>query len=212
MKNIVILFLTTAVLTSFPGVLHAAVGCDLNDPDRDVRRLFPGSTSYKTNYISIDKKGGSVLLRQIEKRLGDKFKGLYETIDVPYTVYEIFRGKKKIGYIHGINQKGTYGGIQVFLCLNMKGNIRNFYFQRLTSRKAARLRSRSFGAQFIGLNLGNFYNYDVALKKATGRVAGIRNPAPGARPDFYSTLRAVKKNLIIMDEFFFGNMYLKFFK
>jgi hypothetical protein len=38
--------------------LYAAVGCDLNDPDRDVKRLFPGSTGYKTLYVSITKKGG----------------------------------------------------------------------------------------------------------------------------------------------------------
>ena len=35
-----------------------AVGCDLNDPDRDVARLFPESTGYKTIYTSILKKGG----------------------------------------------------------------------------------------------------------------------------------------------------------
>ena len=38
--------------------LYAAVGCDLNDPDRDVKRLFPGSTGFKTLYVSISKKGG----------------------------------------------------------------------------------------------------------------------------------------------------------
>ena len=38
--------------------LLAAVGCDLNDPDRDVKRLFPGSTGFKTLYVSIDKAGG----------------------------------------------------------------------------------------------------------------------------------------------------------
>ncbi|HNV48960.1 MAG TPA: hypothetical protein PKJ16_18100, partial [Spirochaetota bacterium] len=88
---------------------YAAVGCDLNDPDRDVKRLFPGSTGYKTQYVSIDKKGGAALLARIEQRLGDKFQGLFETIDVPYTVYEVYRGTQRIGYIHGVNQKGKFG-------------------------------------------------------------------------------------------------------
>ena len=42
----------------------AAVGCDLNDPDRDVSRLFPESTGYKTSYASIDKQGGEPMLRR----------------------------------------------------------------------------------------------------------------------------------------------------
>src|SRR5512136_1552321 len=74
-----------------------AVGCDLNDPDRDVSRLFPESTGYKTIYVSIDRKGGEPLLAKVEARLGDKFHGIYETIDVPYTLYEIYANKKKIG-------------------------------------------------------------------------------------------------------------------
>ncbi len=74
-------------------VLMAAVGCDLNDPDRDVKRLFPDSTGYKTIYVSIAKKGGAELLRSIEDRLGDRFQGLFETADVPYTMYEVYRGR-----------------------------------------------------------------------------------------------------------------------
>jgi hypothetical protein len=192
----------------------AAVGCDLNDPDRDVARLFPGSTSYKTSYVSIQQKGGEGLLAKIEERLGDKFHGLYETIDVPYTVYEIYQGKEKIGYIHGVNQKGQYGGLQVFLALDLEGNIRSFYYQKLTSRYGKQLRDRKFGQQFVGLSLKDFYNYDVLSGKMTGpsRVGQIKNPAPEAESDFRVSLRAVKKNLILMDEFVCGNIYLKDFK
>ncbi len=86
---------------SLPGAspAWAAVGCDLNDPDRDVARLFPESTGYKTIYTSILKKGGEPLLATVEKRLGDKFQGIYETIDVPYTIYEIFTGQEE-GRLH----------------------------------------------------------------------------------------------------------------
>jgi len=191
--------------------LYAAVGCDLNDPDKDVARLFPGSTGYKTFYMSIDKKGGEALLKEIETRLGDTFQGLYETSDVPYTVYEIFKGAEKIGYIHGVNQKGQYGGIQVFLALDMEGNIKTFYFQKLTSRAAKELRNEAFGQQFTGLNLTDFYNYDVKTgKNATpGKLDAIKNPSPEAESDFKAALRATKKNLILMDEFVLGNKYLK---
>jgi hypothetical protein len=188
------------VLAGYTGA-WAAVGCDLNDPDRDVARLFPESTGYKTNYVSIDRKGGEPLLRKIETRLGDKFHGIYETIDVPYTIYEIYANKKKIGYIHGVNQKGQFGGIQVFVSLDLEGRIKAFYIQKMTSKYAGKLRDASFGRQFLGLTFKDFDLYDVVSGKAFGKVDAIKNPAPEAESDFKAALRATKKNLILMDEF-----------
>jgi hypothetical protein len=199
-----------AMLLSFLMVLAgyapawAAVGCDLNDPDRDVARLFPESTGYKTIYTSIQKKGGEKLLATVERRLGDKFKGLYETIDVPYTIYEIFTNKQKVGYIHGVNQKGQFGGIQVFVVLNLEGTMKGFYIQKMTSQYAGKLRDAKFGRQFVGLTLKDFEQYDAATGKATGRVESIKNPAPEAEDDFRAALRATKKNLILMDEFVYS--------
>ena len=182
----------------------AAVGCDVNDPDRDVARLFPGSTGYKTRYLSIKDRGGEALLAKVEARLGDKFHGLYETIDVPYTLYEVLKGSQCVGYIHGVNEKGVYGGLQVFLALNPQRVIKAFYFQKLTSRQAKALRSPAFAKQFEGLSLADFLSYDPVLGKAEGKVAAIRKPAPGAEADFRSALRGVKKNLVLMDEFLEG--------
>ncbi len=192
-----------AFFTLLAGALAgwAAVGCDLNDPDRDVARLFPGSSGYKTFYVSIDRKGGEPLLAKIQSRLGDKFRGIYETIDVPYTIYEIFQGKKKVGYIHGVNQKGQFGGIQVFLALDLEGRIKAFYIQKMTSQYAGRLRDAKFGAQFVGLTFKDFALYDVASGKASGKVESIKNPAPEAELDFRAALRATKKNLVLMEEF-----------
>ena len=183
------------------GTAWGAVGCDLNDPDRDVARLFPESTGYKTIYTSIMQKGGEKLLAKVETSLGDKFHGLYETIDVPYTIYEIFNNKKKVGYIHGVNQKGQFGGIQVFVALDLEGRIKAFYIQKMTSQYAGKLRDGKFGRQFIGLTRKDFDHYDVISYKAAGKVEGVMNPAPEAEADFRAALRATKKNLILMDEF-----------
>jgi len=209
MKKLAILF---AVMIFSSLRLFAAVGCDLNDPDRDVKRLFPGSTGFKTVYVSIAQKGGDELLARIEDRLGDKFKGLYETKDIPYTIYEIYQGKNRIGYIHGVNQKGVYGGIQVFLALDINGVIKGFYIQKLTSNTASLFRKASFGSQFIGLSLKEFYGYDVAEAKFKGsQVPVINNPDALSEADFRSIMRGVKKNLILMDEFVLNNKYLQYF-
>jgi hypothetical protein len=195
----VILFI---ILLCFPISVFAAVGCDLNDPDRDIRRIFPNNTGYKTTYYSIDRLGGTSLLNEIEKKLGDNFKGLYETIDVPYTVYTIFENDKIIGYIHGINQKGRYGGLQVFLAYNTNGAITNFYYQKLTNKKAESMRSKDFTNQFIGLTLDDFKDYNPqTFEGGSKKVKTIKNPNPDDPLDFNATLRAVKKNLILMDIF-----------
>lgn len=191
------------IMTSYEAA-WGAVGCDLNDPDRDVARLFPESIGYKTIYTSVMQKGGEQLLTKIESRLGDKFRGIYETIDVPYTIYEIFTNKKKIGYIHGVNQKGQFGGIQVFLALDLEGRIKAFYIQKMTSQYAGKLRDAKFGRQFIGLTLKDFDHYDVISGKASGKVEAIKNPAPEAESDFRAALRATKKNLILIDEFVYS--------
>jgi hypothetical protein len=196
---IIFFFVLTGYTTAW-----GAVGCDLNDPDRDVARLFPESNGYKTIYTSILKKGGEKLMAKVETRLGDKFHGIYETIDVPYTIYEIFTNKKKIGYIHGVNQKGQFGGIQVFVALDLGGVIKAFYIQKMTSQYAGKLRDAKFGKQFIGLSLGDFEHYDIQSAQSSGKTGMIKNPAPEAEADFRAALRATKKNLILMDEFVYS--------
>lgn len=190
-----------ALLLMLPLRAFAAVGCDLNDPDRDLARLFPGYTNYKTRYVSIKTDGGQAMLERVEKRLGDKFHGLYETIEVPYTLYDIYKGTQTVGYVHGVNQKGEYGGIQVFLALDTGGRIKSFYIQKLTSRAAKDLRSKAFGAQFEGLALKDFESYLPNVPASA--PAKIGAPAK-AGLDFQAVLRAVKKNLILMDEFVYS--------
>ncbi|MDR1453742.1 MAG: hypothetical protein LBJ25_07215 [Candidatus Margulisbacteria bacterium] len=194
------------------GLAPAAVGCDLNDPDRDILRIGTYYTSlrpritYQTAYLSLEKLGGEKTLREVETRLGDKFSGLYETIDVPYTLYTLYQGEKIIGYVHGINQKGRYGGLQVFLAYDTQGIIKHFYYQKLTSRQAQELRSPEFSAQFSGLSLQDFLNYDVQTGSGgSTKAQAIKNPSPADAADFLATLRAVKKNLILMDIFVFNN-------
>src|SRR6185369_4000292 len=160
------------------GPAWGAVGCDLNEPDRDVKRLFPGSTGYKTVSLEIQKVGGQQLLTRIDARLRDKLHGLYEMIDEPYTIYIIYSNKKKIGYIHGVNQKGRYGGIQIFLSLDLDERIKAFYIQKMSGEYAGKFRDAEFGKQFVGLTIADFDQYDVITGKGTGKVTEITNPVP----------------------------------
>ncbi|MBR2081465.1 MAG: hypothetical protein IJ876_00380 [Elusimicrobiaceae bacterium] len=185
--------------------IWAAVGCDLNEPDRDVKRFFPTSSRYTTAYESIQKSGGEKLLAQVEHELGEAFSGLYEKIDVPYTVYTIYQKDNLLGYIHGVNQKGKYGAIQVFLVLTPQGKILDIYFQKLTSKQSKFFRSDKFRSPFTGLSYKDFAGYDISAKKLPDfpPLSALTAP-PEDTTDFYSILRGIKKNLILMQHFVFG--------
>jgi hypothetical protein len=198
-----ILALSVLLLLSTAVPLPAAVSCELNYPSSDVSRLFPEFTSYKTAYFSFAQRGGAPLLRKVESRLGG-FPALYAPLDVPYTLYEIYRGNKHVGYIHGVNQKGQFGVLEVFVSLDMHGAIKAFYIQRMAGPWTKKFTTPAFGRQFTGLSLKDFEQYDPVRGKGSGRVAAIVNPAPEAVTDFYGLLRAVKKNLVLMDEFFYS--------
>jgi len=209
MKRVAILFqktlLTILLLLCVSAQASlAAVGCDLNDADRDVPRLFPKSTGYLTKYVSIKERGGNLLLNKIKRLLGEKYLALYAPIDVPYTLYEIYNGKNKIGYIHGVNQKGRFGGIQVFMAQDLNGVIKTFYIQKISGQKADRFRDPRFYKRFVGLTLKDFDTFDPVTGKGSGKIALIPNPLPDMETDFYGILRGLKKNFVLMDAFVFS--------
>lgn len=187
----------------------SAVGCICSDPDRDIAQLFPESTGYRVIYKSIKNKGGERLLDTVETRLGGKNQSNYMELDESCTIYEVLAGKKKIGYFHGVNQKGQVGSFQVFLALDLQGTITGFFTRKMTNRCAAQMRDTSFEEQFIGLTMKDFEQFDVISGKSSGKVEGLKNPVPEAQEDFTAILKAIKKNLILMDEFIFREQHAR---
>ncbi|HUT02915.1 MAG TPA: hypothetical protein VM163_03395 [bacterium] len=198
--------ISTLVLALFllQGVeLHAAVGCSLNDPDRDIKRIFPKSTGYRTQFITIAERGGQPLLKQVEAKLGDKLDPVYEAIDVGYAYYMVLMGKDVIGYVHGVNEKGMFGGMQIILATNLDGQIVNMYYQKISSPESRSFRDKAFAGQFVGLSLSDFVHHDAIQEGArpADKVEAIKDPSKKSRNDFLATLRGVKKNLILHNIF-----------
>ena len=196
-------FIILIVLSGIQNV-YGAVGCTLNNPDRDIQRLFPKATNYKTDFVTIKEHGGKELIKEIETKLKDKLEPTYESIDVPYAYYTILKKKETIGYVHGVNQKGMYGGIQLILATDPNGMIIDFYYQKLSSPESKKFRDKKFTKQFKGLTLADFYKHDDMTKK-------IKNPVKNNAKDYIATLRGIKKNLILHDEFKLNNKYDKIF-
>ena len=203
LKTISVVLIVISIITFACGISFAAIGCTLNDPDRDIQALFPQSTGYKTDFITIQERGGEKLKKEVEAKLGDTFDPLYESLDVPYSYYTVLKRKDVIGYVHGVNQKGTYGTIQIILATDPDGKIIGFYYQKISSPEAAKFRDSSFTSQFIGLTLADFYKFD----DPNGKVAAIKDPSEKSHDDFKATIRGTKKNLILLDTFLLNKKY-----
>ena len=190
----------TTILLTLVSVSYAITICTLKDPDRDVRRFFPKSSNYKTKTILIETAGGDVLIQQIEVRLGDKLDPVYEGKDIEHTTYMVLQDRKPIGYVSGINQKGEFGNLQIFMATDMMGKILKLKYQRIVSRHAKLLRNKAFTENFEGLTLADFYRNTSAFQK-------LLPPSPESTKDFKATLRGVKKNLIYLDLFILNRKY-----
>ncbi len=140
----------------------------------------------------------------------------------------MLRGTETIGRIHGVNQKGMYGGMQLILATDPGGTIVGFYYQKLSSPEAARFRDESFTSQFVGLTLE-----DLLALRARGATAGatvvggtagtdrsldgrgasavardatgpppVSDPSENSEDDFDATVRGITKNMLLLHEFF----------
>lgn len=194
---ILTILVAASILCVGCSVSLAAVGCELNDPDRDIQKIFPQSTGYKTDYFTIEEAGGEKVKKEVEEKLKDIFDPLYESLDVPYSYYTVLKGKDVIGYVHGVNQKGIYGTMQIILATDPDGKIIGYYYQKISSPESSKFRDKSFTDQFVGLTLADFYRSD----DPDGKVAAIKDPSEKSHDDFKATIRGTKKNLILLDTF-----------
>ncbi len=215
MKTISFLLITLIMIIGISNIdLYGAVGCSLKNPDRDVRRLFPNSTNYKTYFLNLKSKGGTKIKREVEKKLNDKLDN-YTEFAVDYAYYKVFKGRKPIGFIFGSNQRGKYGNLQVILATTLDGQIKKIYFQMISAPYAKKLKADNFINQFRGLSLRDFYFAHGQSKNYNpkrDRVSAINSPSSRASADTKNTLRAVKKLLILYDIFWLKNSYNRFYK
>lgn len=199
----------------------AAIGCTLGNPARDLKALFPEMTSYREDVKEMGKlPDGRAAYEALRDRVGGDLDPVYEAFDVPYTLYSVFRGETKIGYVHGVNVAGRGGVIQVFLAVDPEtAAIGRMFYQRLESPGGAALRNPAATAPFAGLSLADFYKHDYFAAADPGNEAdpvARLAPPPGlpeaAQPDWEATRRGVRKNLILLDLFAFDRRHEPFYE
>jgi hypothetical protein len=218
MERLSALMMTAALL--LPQQALAAIGCTLSNPAQDLKYLFPEMSTYKEELKEFTRTDdGKALFAALRERLGGDLDPIYETYETPYTVYSVFKGKEKLGIVHGVNVPGKGGVIQVFLSTDPKSaRVRRFFFQRLESPAAKALRDKAFRAQFEGLTLADFYKHDYYAAAEPGaeadKVGKLKRPAvgPEGEADVQTSLRGVRKNLILLDFFVYGRRFEPFFE
>lgn len=203
-----------------PQNAYAAVGCTLSNPAEDLKYLFPEMTTFKEelrNFETIAE--GKKLYQDLMDRLGSDLDPVYETFETPYTLYSVYKGEALIGIVHGVNVPGKGGVIQVFLSTDPNnGEIRNFFFQRLESLVAKDLRKKEFREQFKGLTLADWYKHDYyqgsSVPNDQDKLTKIQAPAFSAdgKIDYEASLRGIRKNLILLDIFFYKRQFEPFFE
>jgi hypothetical protein len=214
-----LLFIMLAMSSCFSTKAEAAVGCTLSNPAEDLKYLFPEMTTFKEelkNFESLD--SGRKLYENLKVRLGSDLDQVYETFETPYNLYLVFKGETLIGVVHGVNVPGKGGVIQVFLSTDPKtGEIRSFFFQRIESPVSKELRKKEFREQFKNLTLADFYKHDY-YKSASGTVeqdklSKIQVPdlSSDGQFDYTASLRGIRKNLILLDMFFYNQLFEPYF-
>lgn len=209
-----------AAAIAAPAPALAAIGCTLSNPAQDLRYLFPDMSSFKEELKEFPRlSGGAALFQALKERLDGDLDPIYETFETPYTLYSVYKGKAKIGVVHGVNVPGKGGVIQVFLSTDPEtAEIRRFFFQRLESPAAKALRAKEFRARFEGLTLADFYKHDYYAAAEPGaaadRVGRIKPPAlsEDGENDYRAALRGIRKNLILLDFFVYGRRFEPFFE
>jgi hypothetical protein len=204
-----------------PSIARAAIGCTLSNPARDLKSLFPEMTSYREDVKELPKfPKGRELYEALKARVGGDLDPVYEAFDTPYTLYSVFRGEERIGYVHGVNVAGRGGVIQVFVSVDpATAAITRMFFQRLESPGGSALRAKETRGQFAGLTLADFYKHDYFAAAEPGhasdKIARLAPPPAlpeAARPDWEATLRGLRKNLILMDLFAFDRRHEPFYE
>lgn len=172
---------------------EAAVGCALTNPEDDLRSFFPGMTDFSTRYLTFqaqapDNHG------LLERDLGDPLDPVYETADVPYTLYAVRKSGQVLGYVFGANQRGTYSNIQVIAVTERDLSLRNVYLQKIRSPLWESFRSEGFSEALSARSLESYPTLRDCYVKGECDDVGITDPTAGKETgDFRAILRALAK-------------------
>lgn len=142
MKYLKLMLVVYCLVMSLP--VAAVAFCALRDPVASIESLFPQASHYKSIIRSID--------MEQRQQLADSLEG----ISVHYgelgrhTLYEVYRDKVVIGYVHVRSEQSRWGLMEVVWALSPQLKVVDYSFQRVRSSHYKNLLEPEFKQHFIG--------------------------------------------------------------
>lgn len=187
------LLLVVACFSLWTQGASAAVGCSLNNPDEDIQRFFPEMTSYRVHFVSLKTQNPSGL-SLLEKRLQTPLDPVFETDDVPYSLYIVEGDQARLGYVIGANNRGAHSSIQVIAVLDPAGQLLEVYLQRIRSPEAESFRNEHFLRALAEQSLEDFSRQFACFRDGLCDDAIVPDPSEGrASEDYRAILRGLAK-------------------
>lgn len=185
-KSRLLICLISSLIIFTPFNLSWAAICAFRNPDRDVYRLFPDATNYRSVFTELDENNRGI----IEKALGQYI--ILSDIGT-HTFYVILKGERPIGFIHPHAELGTYGNVEIIWAYNLDGSIKDYIIQRSREKRTRELESKDFRNQFKGKRLGDIFT----LGKSKNINPEFIKPVEGAEKESSIIAYGAKKVLIL---------------
>jgi hypothetical protein len=184
--------LLAVILLALPSLAEAAAGCSLRNPDEDIRSFFPEVTDYVVHAVSFRNQGADHTA--LGRHIHDELDGLYETDDVPYSLYVVRGASGTLGYVFGTNQRGRYSNLQVIAVTDADLDLKTVYLQTLRSPAFQSLQSPAFLEALAQVDLATFPNLASCYRDGDCGKAPVVDPTGGAEAeDYRHILRALAK-------------------
>lgn len=160
-KLMIRVVLVTSALMICNGAL-AQANCSLRNPDRQIYKIFPNASSYRTIVARVDDEKKN----EIEATVGS---ALARTDLGKHTIYVVLKDSVPIGFVHARMEIGTRGSIELVWALDLDLNIKEFSVQVSRERNTKAIESDKFKKKLVGRNLAAIKallsdgNHDVNL-------------------------------------------------
>jgi len=179
----------------------AAVGCSLSNPAEDIATFFPDALSFDAHVVTFRRQSPEGWA-QFGARLGDDLDPVWETDDVPFSLYVVDGAAGRLGYVFGTNQRGRYSNLQVVVALDNELRLRTVKLQKIRSPVYAVFEDPEFLSSLASLPLATFLEYAPCYRGQSGGCdeVPIQDPSAGDDPeDYRAILRAMAKLQVLAE-------------
>ena len=172
---------------------RAATGCSLRNPHTDIRGFFPEYTDYVVQYLTFARQdpGGSA---RLARALGDDLDPMFESEDVPYTLYTVRQSGETLGFVYGTNQRGEHGNLQVIVVTDARHRVRQVYLQTIRSPHRDALLDEAWLGSLSRVPLADWTRWSSCYARGDCDGVPVPDPTGGlAATDHRAILRALAK-------------------